>query len=129
MDTQWSDIRGETSYSPRALHVGRLPGVVAGKPRMSGARAALDHFDVPDAGRRAEVYAERKQQMVVALIEAGEFAAFDDALRFVVALQDAGIRLAAASSSKNAGLMLRAGPCSDRAAALLDAARRGRLGP
>ena len=29
---------------------------------------------MPDAGARAEVYAERKQEMVVELIEAGEFA-------------------------------------------------------
>jgi beta-phosphoglucomutase len=54
---------------------------------------------VPDAGIRAEVYAERKQQMVVDLIEAGEFSAFPDALRFVRALSDRGLRLAAASSS------------------------------
>ena len=44
--------------------------------------------------------------MVVELIEAGEFTAFPDALRFVLAVRAAGIRLAAASSSKNAGLML-----------------------
>jgi beta-phosphoglucomutase-like phosphatase (HAD superfamily) len=44
--------------------------------------------------------------MVLELIEAGEFTAFPDALRFVLAVRDVGIRLAAASSSKNAGLML-----------------------
>jgi hypothetical protein len=38
--------------------------------------------------------------MVVELIEAGEFTAFPDALRFVPALRGAGMRLAAASSSK-----------------------------
>ena len=73
---------------------------------MRGARAALDCFHIPDAERRAEVYAQRKQEKVVALIEAGEFTAFDDALRFALALRGAGIRLAAASSSKNAGLVL-----------------------
>ncbi len=113
MDTQWSDIRGETSYSPQGFTSDVYRESIAGKPRMSGARAALDCFDVPDAERRAEVYARRKQQNVVALIEAGEFTAFDDALRFALALRAAGIRLAAASSSKNAGLVLgqvRVGP-------------------
>jgi beta-phosphoglucomutase-like phosphatase (HAD superfamily) len=107
MDTQWSAIRAETSYAPERFTPDVYRQSIAGKPRMSGARAALDRFHVPDAGPRAEVYAQRKQQMVVALIEAGDFAVFDDALRFVLALKDAGIRLAAASSSKNAGLVLR----------------------
>lgn len=106
MDTQWSDIRGETSYSPRRFTPDVYRQSIAGRPRMSGARAALDCFQIPDAERRAEVYAQRKQEKVVALIEAGEFTAFDDALRFALALRGAGIRLAAASSSKNAGLVL-----------------------
>ena len=80
--------------------------LVAGKPRMSGARAALDHFEVPDAEVRVAAYAERKQQTVLELIGAGEFTAFPDALRFVLAVRDREISTAAASSSKNAGLML-----------------------
>jgi beta-phosphoglucomutase-like phosphatase (HAD superfamily) len=106
MDTQWSNIRGETSYSPQRFTPDVYRQSIAGKPRMSGARAALQFFGVPDVERRAEVYAQRKQQQVVALIEAGAFTAFDDALRFALALRSAGIRLAAASSSKNAGLVL-----------------------
>ena len=35
---------------------------VAGKPRLSGALAALEALGVPDAGRQAVVYAERKQK-------------------------------------------------------------------
>jgi beta-phosphoglucomutase-like phosphatase (HAD superfamily) len=75
---------------------------------MSGARAALEYFHVPDDDdvRLAE-YAARKQQMVVRLIEAGDFTAYPDALRFIIAVKDAGIRVAAASSSKNAKLFLR----------------------
>jgi beta-phosphoglucomutase-like phosphatase (HAD superfamily) len=106
METQWSDIRGETTYSPERFTPELYQQLVAGKPRMSGARAALDYFQVPDARSRVDAYAERKQQMVLELIEAGEFTAFPDALRFVLAVRDVGIRLAAASSSKNAGLML-----------------------
>jgi beta-phosphoglucomutase-like phosphatase (HAD superfamily) len=45
--------------------------------------------------------------MVIELIEAGEVTAYPDALRFITAVKDAGIRVAAASSSKNAGLFLR----------------------
>jgi beta-phosphoglucomutase-like phosphatase (HAD superfamily) len=45
--------------------------------------------------------------MVVRLIEAGDFTAYPDALRFIIAVKDAGLRVAAASSSKNANLFLR----------------------
>jgi beta-phosphoglucomutase len=74
---------------------------------MDGALAALWYFQVPDAETRARTYAERKQQRVLEYIEAGEFTAFPDALRFVLALRAAAIPLATASSSKNANLMLR----------------------
>ena len=52
-------------------------------------------------------YAARKQETVVRLIEAGDFTAYPDALRFIITVKDAGLRIAAASSSKNAGLFLR----------------------
>jgi beta-phosphoglucomutase len=106
MEGQWSEIRSETSYSPGRFTSRVYQSVVSGKPRLSGARAALDHFRVPDADARAEEYGERKQRMIVELIEAGEFTAYPDALRFVLAVRDAGIPMATASSSKNAGLML-----------------------
>jgi beta-phosphoglucomutase len=106
METQWADIRSETTYSPERFTAPVYQEVIAGKPRMSGARAALDYFHVPEVEIRVDAYAERKQQMVLELIEAGDFTAYPDALRLVLALRDAGIRLAAASSSKNAGLML-----------------------
>jgi len=107
MESEWSDIRGETTWSPERFTPQVYQQVMSGKPRMSGARAALDYFEVPDAETRVEAYAERKQAMVIELIEAGEFSAYPDALRFIIAVKDAGIRVAAASSSKNAGLFLR----------------------
>lgn len=107
MESEWSDIRGETTWSPERFTPQVYQQVMSGKPRMSGARAALDYFEVPDAETRVEGYAERKQAMVIELIEAGEFSAYPDALRFIIAVKDAGIRVAAASSSKNAGLFLR----------------------
>jgi beta-phosphoglucomutase-like phosphatase (HAD superfamily) len=106
METSWRDIRADTTWSPDRFTPHVYQDVVAGKPRRSGARAALDYFHVPDAAARVETYAERKQQMVVELIEAGEFSAFPDALRFALAVRGLGLRVAAASSSKNAGLML-----------------------
>ena len=81
--------------------------VMSGKPRFAGAQAALEYFDVPDAETRVETYGDRKQAMVIELIEAGEFNAYPDALRFIIAVKDAGIQVAAASSSKNASLFLR----------------------
>ena len=74
---------------------------------MEGAIAALKHFGVPEPEKRVDAYAEHKQEMVVELIEAGKFSAYPDALRFLLAVKDAGIAVAAASSSKNAGLFLR----------------------
>jgi beta-phosphoglucomutase-like phosphatase (HAD superfamily) len=106
MNSRWRDIRPDSGYSPERFTPLLYQQVVAGKPRMSGARAALDHFDVPEAEIRVEAYAERKQQMVLELIEAGEFNAFPDALRLVLAVRSRKIPTAAASSSKNAGLML-----------------------
>jgi beta-phosphoglucomutase len=107
MESDWAGIRAQTTWSAEAFTPQVYQSLVSGKPRMSGALAALEHFGVPDAGTRAVEYADRKQEMVVRLIEAGEFTAYDDALRFIIAVKDAGLVVAAASSSKNAGLFLR----------------------
>jgi len=106
MEGQWSDVRDQTAWSPDAFTPQVYQGVLSGKPRMSGALAALEHFEVPDARERVEAYAERKQAMVIELIEAGEFTAYPDALRFILAVRASGVEVAAASSSKNAGLFL-----------------------
>ena len=108
MEGEWSDIRDRTTWSPEAFTPRVYEQEISGKPRMSGARAALEYFHVPDDddARLAE-YAQRKQEMVLQLIEAGDFTAYPDALRFIIAVKDSGIRVAAASSSKNAQLFLR----------------------
>jgi beta-phosphoglucomutase len=80
---------------------------VAGKPRMDGARAALEALGVPNAENQAVAYAERKQARLEALIQAGAVSAFPDALRFVQAVHALGWPLAVASSSKNADAMMR----------------------
>jgi len=107
MESSWRDIRDQTTWAPDAFTSHVYQQYVSGKPRASGARAALDYFHVPDADKRVAEYAQNKQQMVVALIQAGDFTAYPDALRFVIATKDAGMRVADASSSKNAGLFLR----------------------
>ncbi|MDQ6837110.1 MAG: HAD-IA family hydrolase [Actinomycetota bacterium] len=107
MESEWSDVRDRTTWSPEAFTAHVYQEEMSGKPRQSGARAALEYFKVPDVDRRVDEYAERKQAMVVRLIEAGDFTAFPDALRFIIAVKDLGIGVAAASSSKNAGLFLR----------------------
>jgi beta-phosphoglucomutase len=79
---------------------------VAGKPRMDGARATLKRLDVPNASERVAEYAQKKQAIIDRLIEQGRFEAFADAVRFAAALYAAGLKLALASSSKNADAML-----------------------
>jgi beta-phosphoglucomutase-like phosphatase (HAD superfamily) len=106
MEGEWSDIASDTTWTPEAFTSAVYQRVLSGKPRMDGARDALEYFHVPGVQERAQRYADYKQQKVVALIEAGKFTAFPDALRFVLAVADAGIPTCAASSSKNAGLML-----------------------
>ena len=109
MEGEWSDIRDRTTWSPEAFTSRVYEQEMSGKPRLAGARAALEYFHVPDDEdeHRLLEYADRKQKMVVQLIEAGDFTAYPDALRFIIAVKDAGLRVAAASSSKNAGLFLR----------------------
>lgn len=80
---------------------------VAGKPRLSGARAALAALGVPDAAGKAEAYAERKQKRLEELVADGSVRAFPDALRLVQAVAELGWPIAVASSSKNANGMMR----------------------
>jgi beta-phosphoglucomutase len=107
MDKEWSDIRDQTSYSPEKFTPEVYQKEMSGKPRYAGAQAVLEYFQVPDAQRRARQYGDRKQQMIVELIEAKEFKDYPDALRFVLEVKRAGILVGAASSSKNAGAFLR----------------------
>jgi beta-phosphoglucomutase len=107
MENEWSDIRDQTSYSPDQFTPQVYQREMSGKPRLKGAQAALEFFGVPEPERRAKEYGDHKQKMIVELIEAKEFEEYPDALRFVLAVKQAGILVAAASSSKNAGAFLR----------------------
>ena len=106
MENEWSDVRDRTSYAPEKFTPEVYQRVMSGMPRYVGAQAVLEHFGVPDAERRAREYGDRKQVMIVELIEESRFHAYPDAVRFVLAVKDAGLRIAAASSSKNANAFL-----------------------
>jgi beta-phosphoglucomutase-like phosphatase (HAD superfamily) len=106
MEGEWSDIRDQTRWTPECFTPAVYQEVMAGKPRMEGARAAMEYFGVPDIDARIQQYADGKQKQVIELIEQGRFMAFPDALRFILAVKSAGIPVAAASSSKNAKLFL-----------------------
>ena len=106
LEGDWAGIRERTTWSPAAFTSLVYQRYVSGKPRLNGARAALEHFEVPDAEARVAEYGERKQAMLLRLVEAGDFTAYPDALRFIIAVKDGGVRVAAASSSKNADLFL-----------------------
>ncbi|HEY0184607.1 MAG TPA: HAD family phosphatase [Rhodopila sp.] len=95
---------------------------VAGKPREAGALAALKALGVPNPDREVAVYAERKQQRLEELIEAGAVEAYPDALRLVQTLLALGWPLAVASSSKNANGMLQPVRLAD-GSSLIDAFR------
>ncbi|WP_158927579.1 HAD family phosphatase [Acidisphaera sp. S103] len=92
---------------PDLLTTAMYQAQVAGKPRLTGARAALEALGVANPERQAVPYAERKQKRLEELIEEGSVAAFPDALRFVQAVAALGWPMAVASSSKNANGMLR----------------------
>jgi len=107
MEGDWAAIKDQTTWTREAFTAGVYQRELSGKPRMEGALAALKHFGVPEPDERVEAYADHKQEMVVALIEAGKFSPYPDALRFLLSVKEAGLLVAAASSSKNAGLFLR----------------------
>jgi HAD superfamily hydrolase (TIGR01509 family) len=91
---------------PAGFTTGFYQAHVAGKPRLDGARETLTLLAGPRAAERAEEYATAKQALIERLIEDGEFEVFPDAARLAADLSVAGIRLALASSSRNAAAML-----------------------
>lgn len=103
MEGPWRALAPRTRYGPAGLTTADYLAHLAGRPRMAGAAAALAHFGVPDPdGALARAYADAKQAMIVELIGRGEFSVFEDGRRLLLRLRAAGLRLAAASSSKNA---------------------------
>src|SRR5919202_6156382 len=75
----WHTLSAASSYAPERFTTHVYQEQVAGKPRLSGAIAALRYFGFPDVDELAPVYAAHKQQMIEQLIEAGPFTQFDNA--------------------------------------------------
>ncbi|MGH3608485.1 MAG: HAD family phosphatase, partial [Pseudonocardiaceae bacterium] len=57
MENDWADIADQTSWSDERFTPQVYQQVLSGKPRMSGALAALEYFKVPDSAERAQAYA------------------------------------------------------------------------
>ncbi len=108
MQGEWAPIRESSTWSEEAFTPGVYQDVMSGRPRMEGAGAALRYFGIPDDDEHLRAYADRKQNLLIRLIDEGRFEAYPDALRFVLAMRGAGVPIAAASSSKNAFRFLRA---------------------
>ena len=56
MEGEWRDISGETSWTRERFTPEVYQQVMAGMPRVAGARAALEYFGVPDVDQRAGRY-------------------------------------------------------------------------
>ena len=113
MAGEWQPLAWSTSYAPERFSTAVYQEYVAGKPRLSGAIAALQYFGIPTGDGRAELYAERKQRLLLDLVEQGKFDAFADALRCVRRIRTRGMRLGVASSSKNANQLMSKVPVAD----------------
>jgi beta-phosphoglucomutase-like phosphatase (HAD superfamily) len=109
MAGSWRSLAPLTTYTPDAFTNAVYLGHIAGKPREAGAAAALAYFHVPDVdGARAREYATAKQALLERLAAAGHVRVYYDALRFLLEVKASGVRVCAASSSKNADDFLRA---------------------
>jgi len=107
MDTEWAELRGQTSYTPGTVHPGRVP---AGRRRPAAAGRRSRRLGVlRRARRRPPGRALRRSQAGTPdhADRSRGVHAFPDAVRFVLATKAADIPIAAASSSKNADLLLR----------------------
>ncbi len=62
LEGDWRDIRDRTSWTAERFTTQVYQQLMAGKPRLAGARAALEYFGVPDVDRRSEQYADVKQK-------------------------------------------------------------------
>jgi beta-phosphoglucomutase-like phosphatase (HAD superfamily) len=104
----WQQLAPSTTYTPGAFTSAVYQVQVAGKPRLAGAAATLAYFHIPDAdGARSRAYADVKQSALERLAEQGAVSAYEDAVAFLLAVKAAGVRVCAASSSKNADGFLR----------------------
>lgn len=103
---EWATEAVGSSYRPEDYTSEFYQRVVAGKPRNDGARATLEAFGLPHDEAHITQLCEGKQKIIEKMIERGEFSAYDDAVEFLMRAKEAGLVVAAASSSGNANALL-----------------------
>ena len=104
---RWRQVLERTSYSPEKFTTELYRERISGKARIEGARSALAHFHVPDPdGSLLEEYCNTKQKVFLDKIAHGEFRVYEDALLLLLEVKRKGGKIIAASSSKNADLIL-----------------------
>lgn len=102
----WASLRQASTWTPEGFTSRVYETQLSGKPREAGALSALEYFRVPDPAAHVQEYADEKQARLEELIQAGDFRAYDDAVRFVFNVHNRGLRTVSASSSKNARAFL-----------------------
>jgi len=103
MSGPWAQLAREIGYEPGALTTERYQLDVAGRPRLDGARGALEAVGVRDPGDAlVHEYADAKQRRLVELLEREPPPAFDDAVALLTGLRALGLAVATASASRNA---------------------------
>jgi beta-phosphoglucomutase-like phosphatase (HAD superfamily) len=121
MEGEWHDIVSQTTWTPTAYTTEVYQKNTAGKARREGALGLFHYFQIPDPTKdRLKQYCEAKQAMILELIQQGEFRAFDDATRLLIRAKECGAKIAAASSSKNANMMLKQAPSGVNGQAIYD---------
>jgi beta-phosphoglucomutase-like phosphatase (HAD superfamily) len=109
MTGPWRQLAAQSSYTSGAFTTAFYQEHVAGKPREAGAAAVLAYFHIPDPdATRTREYAAAKQERLERLAAAGDVHVYDDAVEFLLRVKRAGVRVCAASSSRNADGFLRA---------------------
>lgn len=104
---EWNEAVSASRWQPEDFTREVYLEVCAGRERREGARAVLGHFRIADPdGSKLALFYDEKQRIFMEMIEAGEVRAYDDAIDLARRAQDAGWKLAAASSSKNATAIL-----------------------
>lgn len=100
---------------------------VDGRRRFDGAQAVMTDADA----QYVEIAAKRKDKYFMELIEQGKFKIFDDTLDFINLCISEGIRLATASSSRNAHYILKKAGIADSFTSIVggDDVERGKPDP
>jgi beta-phosphoglucomutase len=103
----WSEAVAASHWSPGGFTRDIYLDICAGRERREGAKEVLGRFGIADPdGSRLGVLFDEKQRIFLEMIDQGEVRIYDDAIDLARRAQDAGWKLAVASSSRNATSIL-----------------------